>query len=132
MAALNPTQFSKLNERLDSRYKLLLEEVRDELEKSENQQYVELVGRMPTDAGDESIGHALADLELAAIDRHIREIRDIEAARARLKDGSFGTCLDCGDSIDFERLLAYPTAKRCLVCQQQHEKTFASEKIPKL
>lgn len=132
MAALNQTQLLKIGQMLDQRYKLLLDEVRDELEKSENQQYAELIGHMPADAGDESIGHALADLNLAIIDRHIQEIRDIDAARARIKDGSFGTCIDCGDSIGFERLLAYPTTKRCLVCQQQRERTFISERIPKL
>lgn len=132
MAALNQAQLSTLQKMLDKRYKLLLEEVRDELENSENQQYAELIGRIPTDVGDESIGHALADLNLAIIDRHIQEIRDIDATRARIKDGSFGTCIDCRDSIGFERLSAYPTAKRCQVCQRQRERTFASEKTPKL
>ena len=132
MAALTPSQLSKLGQVLDARYKLLLDEVRDELEKSENQQYVELIGRMPADVGDESIGHALADLNLAIIDRHIREIRDIDATRARIREGRLGVCIECRDDISFPRLLAYPTAKRCLVCQQQHERTFASENIPKL
>src|ERR1035437_10227716 len=110
----------------------LLEDVRDALEKSENQQYVELIDRAPADRGDQATGDALADLNLAIIDRHVREIRDIEAARVRIADGSCGTCVDCGGDIGFERVLASPTAKRCYTCQQQHEKTYAHEGNPTL
>lgn len=130
--ALTKTQVSKLGRELDQQYAALLEEVRDALEKSENQQYVELIDRAPADSGDQATGDALADLNLAIIDRHVREIRDIEAAKARIADGSFGACIDCRADIGFERLLAYPTAKRCFVCQRQHEKTFAHEGNPTL
>ena len=130
--ALTQTQRSKLEHMLDKQYKALLEEVRDALEKSENQQYVELIDRAPADSGDQATGDALADLNLAIIDRHVREIRDIDATRVRIVAGSFGTCIDCRGDIGFERLLAYPTAKRCFVCQRQHEKTFAHEGNPTL
>ncbi len=130
--ALTQTQVSKLESKLDQQYESLLEEVRDALEKSENQQYVELIDRAPADSGDEATGDALADLNLAIIDRHVREIRDIEATRARIRDGGFGTCIDCGGDIGFERLLAYPSAKRCFTCQRQHEKTYAHEGNPSL
>jgi DnaK suppressor protein len=130
--ALTKTQRSKLERKLGEQYDSLLEEVRDELEKSENQQYVELIDRAPADSGDQATGDALADLNLAIIDRHVREIRDIEATRARIADGSFGNCIDCGGDIGYERLLAYPTAKRCFACQRQHEKTYAHEANPKL
>ena len=130
--ALAKNQLAKLGRELDRQYGQLLEEVRDALEKSENQQYVELIDRAPADSGDKATGDALADLNLAIIDRHVREIRDIEATRARIKDGSFGTCIDCRAEIGFERLLAYPTAKRCFACQRQHEKTYAHEANPTL
>jgi RNA polymerase-binding transcription factor len=129
---LNSTQLLQLKAKLENRFQSLLEEVRGELEHSENQQYVELLGRAPADIGDESVADALADLELRIIDRHIQEIRDIEAAKARIKDGSFGTCIVCRQDIGFERLLAYPTAKRCWSCQQQRERGYAHEPTPKL
>ena len=130
--ALTHTQVSKLERKLDKQYKAMLEEVRDALEKSENQQYVELIDRSPADSGDQATGDALADIDLAIIDRHVREIRDIEATRTRIKDGSFGTCADCGGDIGFERLHAYATAKRCFRCQRHHEKTYAHERNPTL
>jgi DnaK suppressor protein len=130
--ALTQTEVSKLESRLDKLYASVLEEVRDALEKSENQQYVELIGREPTDSGDRATGDALADLNLAIIDRHVREIRDIEATRARIEGGSFGACSDCGGDIGFERLRAYPTATRCFRCQRHHEKTYSHEGNPTL
>ncbi|HEX8011080.1 MAG TPA: TraR/DksA family transcriptional regulator [Casimicrobiaceae bacterium] len=108
--ALSKAQRSKLTTKLEQRYASLIEKVRSALEKSENQQYIELIDRVPADIGDQSVGDALADLNLALIDRHIDEVRDIEAARARIMQGRFGVCIDCGQEIGFERLLAYPTA----------------------
>ena len=130
--ALTQSHLLKLKNKLDGLYASLLEDVRDALEKSENQQYVELIGREPADSGDRATGDALADLNLAIIDRHVREIRDIEAARARIGGGSFGACSDCGGEIGFERLLAYPTATRCFRCQGLHERTYSHEGNPTL
>jgi len=130
--ALTQTQLTKITRQLGKRYESLLAEVRDELEDTENQRYIELIGRVPADIGDQSVGDALADLNLAIIDRHVQELRDIEAANARIKDRSFGICIDCDNEIGFERLLAYPTAKRCVLCQQQREKTSAHSGTPTL
>jgi RNA polymerase-binding protein DksA len=132
IVALSKTQLSSLERVLAKQYGALLEEVRDELEHGENQQYVELIDRAPADSAEQAVGDALADLNLAIIDRHVRELRDIEAARARIKESGFGACVDCGAQIDYERLRACPTAQRCRSCQQQHEKTYAHEATPTL
>ena len=129
---LSKAQLSKITGALQQRHASLLEEVRDALENSENQQYVELIDHAPADIGDQSIGDTLADMSLALIDRHVQEIRDIEAARARVADRGFGVCDDCGEDISFERLRAWPTARRCVVCQQQRERTYAHEGTPTL
>jgi DnaK suppressor protein len=123
---------AQLERLLEERRAALLEEVRAALEQSENQQYIELIDRVPADIGDQSVGAALADLNRAIIDRHIREIRDIESARARMRDGSYGSCADCGGAIGVERLRAWPTATRCLACQTQYERTFAQHGTPSL
>lgn len=129
---LNRQQLARLERELDENYRRLLGEVRNELEASNDQHYTELVNGDPADAGDASVADLLASLNLSAIDRHIAEIRDIDAARARIKDGSYSLCSQCGGEIGFERLQAYPTAKRCLRCQQQHERTHAGAGMPTL
>ena len=129
---LSKNQIYTLSQALDRQYAALLEEVRSEVEHSENQQYIELIGRMPVDSADAAVGDVLADFNLGTIDRHVGEIRDIEAARARIKAGTFGTCIDCGGDIGFQRLGAHPVAKRCLACQATREKTYAHAPMPKL
>lgn len=130
--ALAQAQITKLKKELNRLHTALLEEVREELEAGENQQIKELLGGTPPDSADFSFADALADLNADMIDRHIHEIRDIEAAWQRLGAGRFGVCIDCGTDVEFDRLMAYPTAKRCLQCQQQREKLYAHQNTPKL
>jgi DnaK suppressor protein len=59
-------------------------------------------------------------------------MRDIEATLQRIKDKAFGVCIDCGDDLAFNRLQAYPTAKRCIVCQEKREREYAQEGHPKM
>lgn len=46
----------------------------------------------------------------------LAEIRMIEAALARIADGTFGECVACGEPIAEERLQAVPHAARCRNC----------------
>jgi len=59
----------------------------------------------------------------AAVERDLRALHDIEAARARIAAGSVGSCIDCGDEIGFDRLRVHPTALRCVLCQDRYEQT---------
>lgn len=131
MTALNPSQLDALTGQLRAAYDRLIEEIREELARSDQQHYIDLAGRV-TDMGDQSVADALADLDAAMIDRHIHELREIEAALARVADGSYGACVDCGEAVGAERLAAYPTAVRCIGCQTQHDKQFAHENRPSL
>jgi RNA polymerase-binding protein DksA len=132
MAALTPTQLDLLVTKLKEEYQILLREVRGELENSGNQHRIDLLNNEPGDSGDESMAVALADFNLTILDRHIDAIRDIEAALKRVKDGGYGVCTDCGVDIAFPRLQAYPTAKRCIACQEKREGNFAHEGHPKM
>lgn len=132
MATLKQSQLEQLTLQLKAQYQVLLREVRDELENAGNQHRIDLLNNEPGDSGDESMANALADINVATLDHHIRDMRDIEAAFKRIKEETFGACIDCGDDIAFNRLQAYPTAKRCLVCQEKRERNFAQEGHPKL
>ncbi|AXK32441.1 molecular chaperone DnaK [Streptomyces armeniacus] len=48
-----------------------------------------------------------------------RVLKEIEAAFARLADGSYGTCQDCRKPIPAERLEILPYARHCVPCQRQ-------------
>ena len=61
-------------------------------------------------------------MEHVELIRDQEELADIADARTRMTDGSYGECIDCGQPISVERLLAQPTAKRCIVDQEAWEK----------
>lgn len=132
MTALTRPQLEQLGRKLKADYQARLREVRDELQNSGNQHRIDLLNGEPGDAGDESMANALADFNLAILDRHLDEIRDIEAALQRIRRDEYGVCIDCGEDVTFPRLMAYPTAKRCIVCQEQREKQYAQEGHPKM
>lgn len=46
----------------------------------------------------------------------LSEIRMIQAALARIENGTFGDCVACGEQISDERLNAVPHAARCRKC----------------
>ena len=131
MSALASKQIQELETQLRSRHAQLLAEIRDELARSGEQHYIDLAGHV-TDLGDESVADMLADIDAAIIDRQVKEVRDIEAALARIKSNEYGQCVDCGANIAHNRLLAYPTAKRCIRCQEVREKQYAGEDQPSL
>lgn len=126
MSALTQPQIGELQTLLRSSQAKLLEEIRDELARSGDQHYIDLAGSV-TDLGDDSVADMLADLEASHVDRQVNEVRDVDAALARIKSGEYGVCIDCGENIVFKRLQAYPTAKRCIQCQEQREKHYAGE-----
>ncbi|WP_242342496.1 TraR/DksA family transcriptional regulator [Anaeromyxobacter terrae] len=45
-----------------------------------------------------------------------RELADIDAALARIQEGSYGCCLNCGGPLGLQRLRAIPEARYCLAC----------------
>ena len=124
-------QVRKIRKSLESRNTELREEIRQELLKSDDQRFRDLAGEVH-DLEEESVADLLVDLDLAILDMHIEEIRDIEAALARISAGTYGACVDCGDDIATERLKAYPTASRCLPCQSRYEGSHANSGTPSL
>jgi DnaK suppressor protein len=51
-----------------------------------------------------------------------RLLRMIEAALARIEQGTYGVCACCGDEINSRRLDALPWTQYCLRCQQVSER----------
>lgn len=79
-------------------------------------------GREVSDRKDEAESQLAGEIDSAEIRRDLQELREIVAARERIADGSYGRCTDCDASIDEARLLAQPTAARCLACQSLAER----------
>jgi len=57
------------------------------------------------------------DLAIRNVDRESTLLRQQRAALRRIRDGSFGTCIECESAISPKRLAAVPWAPRCIQCQ---------------
>jgi DnaK suppressor protein len=63
------------------------------------------------------------DLAIRNVDHESALLRQVKAALRRIRDGSFGLCMDCESPIGPKRLAAVPWASRCLKCQETAERT---------
>jgi len=66
---------------------------------------------------DEAETSRLDDVRFAEAEVDRARLRGIEQAMKRMAEGSYGICLDCGEDIPRDRLLAQPMAIRCASCQ---------------
>jgi DnaK suppressor protein len=58
------------------------------------------------------------DLAIRNLDRESNLLRQVRTALQRIRDGSYGTCVECEWAISPKRLLAVPWASRCIQCQE--------------
>lgn len=131
MKHLTALQQLELEQLMQARTGALAQRVREELAASDHQHFRDLAGAV-ADVADAALASELVDVDAAVIDRHVSELRDLDAARQRIKDGSYGLCIECTDAIPYARLKAYLTAKRCLPCQQQREHNYVHPATPSL
>jgi RNA polymerase-binding protein DksA len=74
------------------------------------------------DGADYAGARIRAGIENEMVERHMRDLAALEAARQRIASGTYGTCADCGQPIGQERLKANPVALRCAECQTARER----------
>jgi RNA polymerase-binding transcription factor len=131
MTSLARSEVMELERMLRERELALRGELRETLLRSEHEQHKDLAG-MVSDIGDESVANVLADLDIAAVDRDVGELRQVESALTRLRWNAYGACVDCGEHIAYARLKAQPSALRCIACQERHERGYAHDSTPTL
>ncbi|MGA8006261.1 MAG: TraR/DksA C4-type zinc finger protein [Burkholderiales bacterium] len=129
--ALTRKQLEEFEALLRQRHKDLVAELLEDVARARDESYADVAGGV-TDLGDEALADLLSDLDNAEVERDMRMVRELDAALARIADGTYGTCADCEGEIGLERLRAYPTAMRCIKCQEVYEKTHAHAGEPRL
>jgi len=67
------------------------------------------------------------DLATRLLERDFAHIRLVEAALIRIKNGTYGLCLRCDETISLNRLGVMPHAAFCVNCQEAMERDGASE-----
>jgi RNA polymerase-binding protein DksA len=105
---------------LERRERDLLSSIAEERRRTNVEDYEQLAG-VVGDEADRAFVETSVDIETVRVERQVKELREIEAARERVAQGTFGTCIDCRGPIEYERLRIYPPAVRCAECQTLHE-----------
>jgi len=118
--SLSPAQRTELDAALRARQRALRADVAAKLRTQDDPRLVGLRNRME-DTDDWAAADAMAAHDIALVSRDLAELANVEQALARLADGSYGECIDCGLAIPYARLAAYPAARRCVGCQEADE-----------
>jgi DnaK suppressor protein len=113
-ARLSDAQIRDLQQLLEEHHAQLLRKVDQSLH-AENRG--ELSISSPSD-DDWALADQSADAQIATVERDTQELQRVEAALQSIQAGRYGQCIACNAMIDYARLLAHPTARRCLTCQE--------------
>ena len=74
------------------------------------------------DIVDQASSYTDKTVEMKAINRQIKLISKIDQALLRIKDVTYGYCLETAEPIGLKRLMARPVAELCIAAQEKHEK----------
>jgi len=127
MSAISAADSRIFRVALKERAAVLREEIRQTLLRSDQERYL-AIAEQARDAGDDSFADLMIDVNLAEVDRDLAELREIDVALERLAEGTYGRCEMCAEEIERARLLAQPTAVRCLACQAGFEQSHPQSK----
>ena len=70
---------------------------------------------------DDAVATLEDELDEGVVDDLRANLDEVDAALARIADGSYGVCVDCGQAIPDKRLTALPASARCIECQRKQE-----------
>jgi len=116
------TDFELLYHRLEDERKRLIERLETDCP---------AVGQQQNGNGhkseDEAATESLDSWRQMALEKGLRvQMADIEHALRKIKEGTYGLCDICGQSIAPERLEALPWANLCLSCKTRRGKRLGS------
>ena len=106
-------------------FRIKLQEWKKELVKANNEALYN--GSMDdnsvsADVVDQASSYTDKNVEMKAINRQIKLISEIDKALLRIKDNTYGFCLDTAEPIGLKRMMARPVAKYTITAQEKHEK----------
>ncbi len=113
---MNPKQLEYFRRKLINWRGELLKESEETLESLQEG------GLQEPDLADRASAEMERALELRTRDRARKLIAKIDAALARIEDGSYGYCEETGEPISLKRLEARPIATLSVEAQERHER----------
>lgn len=113
---MNDRQLAYFRKKLEEWKEELLRERKDTLQNLQDETL-----NLP-DLADRASSETDRAIELRARDRQRKLIAKIDAAIARIADGSYGYCEETGEPISLRRLEARPIATLSIEAQERHER----------
>lgn len=117
---LSQADKQRLTQALEERRAELRRDVKAQLDGSDDDRVVGLRRRIEEN-DDWGVADGVAELDIAEVRHALAELTEVDAALERVREGTYGVCVDCDEPIAPARLLAYPTARRCISCQEAFE-----------
>ena len=74
------------------------------------------------DIVDQASSYTDKSVEMKALNRSRKLLAKIESALQRMKDDTYGFCVETGEPIGIKRLIARPVATLCIEAQEKHER----------
>jgi DnaK suppressor protein len=125
---ISRTRYTELKSMLEERRREIQAEVQDKMrdvraEGSWNGKNTEVL-----DAVESAEADIQEDIEFALVQMKSETMNKIDDALARLEQGDYGNCFDCGEEIAEKRLRALPFAVRCKDCEEARENAEQRER----
>jgi DnaK suppressor protein len=116
----NTTRYHELKQMLEGRRRELQAQVQGKMRDVRTTGEVTKLSEV-FDAVESSEADIQEDIELALIQMKAETLNKVDDALARLEQGTYGNCFECGDEIAEKRLRALPFAVRCKDCEAAKE-----------
>jgi RNA polymerase-binding protein DksA len=113
------------------RFRKRLQEERKRVKEAIDYLHEENPGNVQDETQDSTADNHPADVATVTFDRELdysleeneeRLLAAIDAALARIDDGTLGICSTCGQAIGEERLEALPWTTQCIDCKRKEER----------
>src|SRR5688500_7316979 len=120
MAALSQEQLDELEAILARQEQELAQAVsakREEFATTGEQAWPEV-----KDSIEDGDARMMNSLEVMQLQRNEAALREVRAARQRIREGHYGECDDCGKPIGHGRLKVLPTTRYCVQDEERRER----------
>ena len=125
---MNPERYEDLNRILEERRLEILSEVHEKI-RDVRTEGAGVMAHGVLDVAESSEADTQDDIEFVLLQMKAETLSKIGEALARLEEGSYGYCFECGDEIAQQRLRALPFAVRCKGCEEVREMAKQRERI---
>jgi len=114
---MNPKKLEQYRKMLLDRRQELAADLQQKTEREKDRENF-IVG----DSVDEAEASFEVDFDLTMKENMVRQIKEVDEALERIKEGTFGVCENCGEDIPQDRLKVRPNARFCIRCKSEMEK----------